>query len=450
MRLWRQLWQLPRLVLLIIAAFVLFAVLSLDWRPRPPPDLPKLALELHGDGELRAGAARVSIDPPFPTPIGGFNTRGSAPFEGVLQSLGARALVLQVGARRIALVSVELCVLPAPLRAQVLASVADLHLDDLFIAATHTHSGVGGYWNNYAAELIGLGRYDAHIEEFLSAQIAAALRQAAARLQPARISTGRIEASAFATNRDDPHSPVDSLMTGARLTGTDGHLIANLVVFAVHPTIIPRDEMRLSGDWPGAMMTSLEAQGGPPSLFFQGAVGDTTWGKRRGEMSQQDRAVQFGDAVASDARGALAAGGEGESTVSLDWARAEVGLPPCDLSGAVYAPFERISSNVFCWIAKPTTTHVSFLRVGRLQLASVPGEVVTSLGLAWRSHLGGATIVSLVDDYVGYVESPAFIDGKVGEAQRSYFGEELAPTLLQGLLLARDAALRPQSHAANR
>jgi hypothetical protein len=448
MELWRRFQQVPLPIRLLLAALLLFGALSI--RRHPAPQHPSLTFSAHAAGDLRAGAARASLDPPFPAPIGGFNTRGNESFSGVLNPLSARAVVLEAGTRRIALVSAELVVVPGPLRARVLEAVADLHVDDVFLGATHTHSGLGGYWDNRAAEWIGLGSFDRRIEDFLVQQIAAAIRQAAASARPARLATGRIEASNFASNRDDPRSPVDTLLTGARLTGTDGALIANLVWFAVHPTIIPRDETRLSGDWPGAMMSELESNGGATSLFFQGAVGDATWAKRRGEMSLQDRAVAFGEAVASDARGALAAGGEGQSTLTLDWARATLPLPPCDVRGAVWAPFEGIASNVFCWAARPASTEVSYLRVGPLQLANVPGEVVTRLGLQWREQLGGATIASLMDDYVGYVETPAFIEGKVGEAQRSYFGPELAPALLEALEVARDAALRPDQHVSNR
>jgi hypothetical protein len=442
MALWRWFRGLPGILQGILGILGVFVLLSLDWRPSVVRTVPALLDEGHATGALSAGAARISIDPPFPTPIGGFNARGNHPFEGILTPLGARALVLQVEGKRVGLVSVELCVLPAVLRRKVLAAVADLHLDEVFLGATHTHSGLGGYWDNRIAEWIGLASYNPRIEEFLVHQLADVLRQASSGMRPARLAVGSIDASNYAYNRDDEHGAVDTLLKGARVIALDGTPIANVVLYAVHPTIIQMGDMHLSGDWPGSMMASLEAEGGPPSLFFQGAVGDITWGKRLGDMSRQERAVRFGQAVAGDARGAIAAGGQGEAEISLDWARAEVGLPKCDLSGVVPKPLDRFVSNLFCWVAGERTTEVSSLRAGQLELASVPGEVVAGLGIAWRKALDGAFVTSLMDDYIGYVEAPARVEAGQGEAKHSYFGSALAPVLFEGLRVTHTAARR--------
>lgn len=447
MALWRWFRGLHSILQGVLVMVVVFVLLSLDWRPAVVQTVPTLVDEGHAAGALSAGAARVSLDPPFPTPIGGFNARGNHPFEGILTPLGARALVLQVEGKRIGLVSVELCVVPSVLRRKVMAAVADLHLDEVFIGATHTHSGVGGYWNNRIAEWIGLASYNPRIEAFLVQQLAEALRQASAEVRPARLSVGSIDASNYAYNRNDGHGAVDTLLTGARVTALDGKPIANVVLYAMHPTVIQMGDMHLSGDWPGSMMASLEAEGGPPSLFFQGAVGDVTWGKRLGEMTRQERAVRLGQAVAGDARGALAAGGEGDTAIALDWARAQVGLPKCDLSGVVPRPLDRFVSNLFCWVAGERTTEVSSLRAGRLELAAAPGEVVAGLGISWRKALGGAFVTSLMDDYVGYVETPARVEAGEGEAKHSYFGAGLAPVLFEGLQVTH-AAVRRDVHAA--
>ena len=64
---------------------------------------------------------------------------------------------------------------------------------------------------------------------------------------------------------------------------------------------------------------------------------------------------------------------------------------------------------------------------------------VSTLDEQWKKLLG-ANIVSLVDDYVGYIETPEFIREQKGEAVRSYFGPALAPVLLEGLQAAKAAA----------
>src|SRR5947209_4744731 len=58
--------------------------------------------------ELQAGAARIDITPPTGFPMWGYGARHDAPSVGVLDPLQARALVLQVGRERMALVSLDL------------------------------------------------------------------------------------------------------------------------------------------------------------------------------------------------------------------------------------------------------------------------------------------------------------------------------------------------------
>lgn len=433
----------PRWILWALAGAALaLGLLSFDWRRAPPPRTQVVSSFLVS-GLLTAGAARADLTPPFPVPLGGYNTRGDTPHTGVLAAPQTRALVFSAGGRTVALVSAELVVLPRALADKVRARVADLKLDTIHLAATHTHSGPGGYWDMAIAEWIGLGEYEARIEEHLVTEIAGAVREAAGRMVPARVSWGRLEASHFAFNRQRPGDAIDPLLTGVRVDAVDGPAIGRIVVYAAHPTILPREELRLSGDYPGSLMESLELTAEAPVLFFQGAVGDATWGKRDGGLTLPDRSVAFGRALAGDARGAIAAAGEGEANVVLGAARVEVAVPVADAGGSVWGPFEPAGSNVLHWLAHPGTSEVSYLRLGPARLAFVPGELVAELGLAWRPLLGGATLVGLADDYLGYVETPARVEAEQGESVRHYFGPALASVLLEGLRAAH-AAVDPQ------
>jgi len=48
-------------------------------------------------------------------------------------------------------------------------------------------------------------------------------------------------------------------------------------------------------------------------------------------------------------------------------------------------------------------------------------------------------VVSLVGDYVGYVETPEGVRARTGEAKRTYLGPELARVLQDGLSAAKGA-----------
>ncbi|MEJ7893201.1 MAG: neutral/alkaline non-lysosomal ceramidase N-terminal domain-containing protein [Solirubrobacteraceae bacterium] len=99
---------------------------------------------------LRAGAGMTDITPPRTGYYLGGWTRADRLAEGVSSRLMASALVLQRGKRKLALVAVELFAVPAGLQEAVAARLAARGFDrtNVIMAATHTHSGPGGYANN--------------------------------------------------------------------------------------------------------------------------------------------------------------------------------------------------------------------------------------------------------------------------------------------------------------
>lgn len=428
-----------RTVAFLLVLFPLaFAGLSIDWRGGGDARPPEIVQAFAGAGALRAGVGRATLTPPFPAPIGGFSTRGKKPFEGVLDEPEVRAMAFEAGGKRVVVASLELVLLPDTFRAEVERKLGDERPDALVLGATHTHAGPGAYWDFTIAEWAGVGPYDPRMFDFLTDRTVSAIKQALSSLEPARIAASRLQASAFGLNRARPDGPVDRTMTTARIETTTGDVLGRIVVLGVHPTIVHRDAMRLSGDWPGALRRDLETGGGV-ALFFQGAGGDTTWGKRAGVMSWEDRVVRFGQAVASDARGALMAAGDAEGDIELRFAEARFVVPAGDARGLVVPPFQGAVSNVLHWLAWPGTANVAYLELGPLALAFVPGEPVAELGLAWRETLG-ASVVGLANGYVGYVETPDLVVREEGETKRTYFGPTLAPRMLEALRAAQDAA----------
>src|SRR5437764_7260856 len=70
--------------------------------------LPALALPLCGAEPLKAGAATADVTPPVGYPMWGYAARHDAPSQGVLDPLRARALVLEAGGVKLAVVSLDL------------------------------------------------------------------------------------------------------------------------------------------------------------------------------------------------------------------------------------------------------------------------------------------------------------------------------------------------------
>src|SRR3954471_9808744 len=100
--------------------------------------------------KLKAGAGQADITPPQTGYFLGGWTRADRLGTGVSTRIYSNAIVLQRGANKIALVAVELFSIPAGLQEDVARKLAGLGYDrtTVLLAASHTHSGPGGFANN--------------------------------------------------------------------------------------------------------------------------------------------------------------------------------------------------------------------------------------------------------------------------------------------------------------
>lgn len=418
------------LALAIAAAAALLAAvgLSFSWHGDRLPGTPRVLSSARGNGPLRAAAAAVNFDLPPATPIGGF-ARGAYASEGVRDPVGAHALFLEAPGARVAVVSLELLLVTEPLRHRVEALVADLRLDALLVAATHTHAGPGGFDDVLAFELGALGRHDPAVFERIATAAAAAVRQAVAAATPARLSVARGGAPSLVWARSG--GTVDGRMLSLRLASAGGEPLAELLVFAAHPTLLGKQNRRLSGDWPGRFLT---APGRGVRLLLQGAIGDQS-----AEAPPGDAATiveRYAGAVAAADDALVASPPMAEATLAA--ASVEVTLPR-PAPGAV-PPLLRRAAATLAWNQLPATARITALRVGPALLVATPAEPTSVVAERWRSLAPDAAIVSLADGYIGYAEDAERIRRGEGEAVRSYYGPELAERLEAGIAAALRAA----------
>ncbi len=238
--------------------------------------------------ELRAGAAQVDITPPTGFPMWGYAARHAEPSVGVRDRLQARALVLDAGAQRLALVSLDLG--RAPTRTSFQAIQARLKKEGIatvFLVASHTHHGPVLELDNWPNQK---NPYTKQLQE----KLVEVVLRAAKRLQPAKLGIASRQVP-FNRNRhskrDNP--VVDHELLVLRVEDRAGKPLAHAVNFAAHPTLRPVKEYQFSADWPGAMAAQVEKETGAPCLFLQGAAGDLT------ANSQGQGPDKFGETVAA-------------------------------------------------------------------------------------------------------------------------------------------------------
>lgn len=226
------------------------------------------------DGPLRAGTARVNLTEGWSEPIQMASYGPSPPrARGVRKPVYARALVLDNGATRLALVSCDLLIMHRGLREAVLdkLSGSGSHFDGVMLSATHTHTSVGGFVDDPLFEFYMLGEFNPEWADHLAGRIAAAISGADGSLQAARLGCGRTFVDDASYNRRFGEI-TDPELALIKITNPAGEPLALVVNFAGHPILEPDDAM-LSPDYPGLLTRKLDLHYGF-GFFLQGALGD--------------------------------------------------------------------------------------------------------------------------------------------------------------------------------
>lgn len=225
----------------------------------------------------RAGTARRDITPGPGVAMWGYTDR-KGPSEGTLDPLYARALVLEAGDERVALVSLDLGRVPmAESVARIRARGAAAGIGHVVLFATHTHGGPV------------METADAPHAQAVEKAVGDAIEDAAQHLQLVRLGVGRTTIDIGHNRRfikdgkcymlwrnasKMPTSPVDKEAILIRLDREDGTPLAVLVNYACHPVVLAADNRRFTGDWVGEMAHIVKHETGAECLFLQGACGD--------------------------------------------------------------------------------------------------------------------------------------------------------------------------------
>ncbi len=213
------------------------------------------------------------------------------------------------------------------------ALIEALQLDParVLINITHTHAGPATCRDD--VDKPGGHLILAYID-LLTAQVIAAVREAAETLRPATL-TWAYGTCGLAQNRDlvdpdsgglnsvgfdklarivcgwNPQGTADDTLLVGRVTTRAGDVLATLVNYACHPTTLAWDNKLISPDFIGTLREVVEAStGGAPCLFLQGASGELSPIEQyTGDVSISEKhGRMLGYAVLSTLQGMLPAG----------------------------------------------------------------------------------------------------------------------------------------------
>ena len=165
---------------------------------------------------LRAGWAKSNITPPYSTPTGGYGARRGKHWHVVADSIFARAIVLDNGGTKVAVVGLDLLITPPTVVEALKKRLPELGLrwENVYMGAIHSHNSVGGWAPGIVGQLIA-GGYDENIVTRVTEGILTAIRNAQGNMAPVEVGFGQTDASDHIYNRigfSGPTQPLDGMI----------------------------------------------------------------------------------------------------------------------------------------------------------------------------------------------------------------------------------------------
>lgn len=238
--------------------------------------------------EFRAAVVKVDITPKTPQWLMGYGARKST---GVHDPIFHRIAAIDDGNTRVFLIASDLCLFSPTVYDDVTATLKKefgIEPRQVWWTVTHTHSapevGPPGMY-----DILLKGRsdhpWDREYGEFVKSTLVSGIRDARAKLAPARlaIGTGFSRANINRRARDadgkvslglNPDGPTDRQIGLIRLERPDGSLIGLIGNYAMHGTVLAGSMLQVSADGPGVVSNYVEEKTGAPMLYINGAAGN--------------------------------------------------------------------------------------------------------------------------------------------------------------------------------
>ena len=445
------------------------------------------AASLNAADSLRAGFATADLTPPLGVEMGGFGYNLGRAGDGVRDKLLARAAVLQIGARRVAIIGCDLggISLEHTRRARALiAAATGIPPESVMLGTTHTHSApIATHW-------IGVGKIDQQYVEGLPARIAKAVVEASKKVEPVTMSWGAAAVEGVARNREYPGGQLDPQVRVLTFKAASGSVAGFIANYSVHPVVMAQLTHLFTGDLAGASVNLvMERHPGSVGIFLQGSSGDIN--PIYAHMPQ-DESLQKLDLLASRLAGSITQAMDGshpEPASSLSSALRPIALPQIvpdkdvvidrlrtaeytlkqanltpDLSGymrfradSARAAYERFNRQPLDrW-----DTEVQAIAVGPVLIVANPGETFVQFGLATMDAFPGRKVMvtGYTNDYVGYIPAkdryivhpdselsyPAYMTPWLNGEFR--FREDVGDVLVREMVAVGQAALHGASSA---
>lgn len=359
--------------------------------------------------DFKAGAALRKITPEKLIPISGGMGTPVMP-TGKQGDLFVRALVLEKGSTRVAIVSIDNLGWPAYLGDRSRKLIKGIPAENILIGATHAHSAPDAY--GFPDEKGNTGA-DLSYLDWCVAEVADAVNEAIEKLEPAALKTavgvakGKIAYNYYAEKLYDPRCGVIQAITSS------GKTIATLVNYASHPEILGTDRKTLSPDFCGPLYERIEEKTGGIAIYMNSAQGgmvtadtridsNVTGGKENNDWNE---CIRIGNLLADEALRIIEKVPVTENPELT--CNSKMFRFPVDNQ---VMRFVFKNSPVAGNAAKnmdftSVLTQVNFLSVGKAKILTIPGEALPNIGyyLKRKMNTEQPFLFGLTNDAFGYI-----------------------------------------------
>ena len=377
--------------------------------------------------------ARINITPTGTWPMAGYKLRSH--FESVHDSLFARLLYLEIDARKIAIINIDLLIFP-PLLNEAIKKKLDTSQSEVFIyqSATHTHNGIGGWDDSILGKFVSGTYHKEWIEDTANKIVEVIKNQKAVK---SSISYWESNTNDLVVNRIAySKGEEDGTLRGLEVTRADSTK-ALLFSFSAHPTSITKKSLALSADYPGKVIELIE-QDFDFGIFLSGMVGSHSFENlNKQNFDLVDLEGELVNQRIESRKNFLT-----QDSISISIAHVPIEFGPSQL---------RISKNwkarnwVLSFLFGGLRGELTYLRLGDIVMIGTPcdfsGEIFVRDNLEmfaakYNRHL---MITSFNGDYVGYITYDGHYDSIKNAETREmnwvgpYYGEYFS-TMIKKLI----------------
>lgn len=357
---------------------------------------------------FKAGAAVRVITPDPLLPVsGGIGTPKPATIQ--QGDLFVRALVLEKGATRVAIVNIDNLGWPSVLGDKSRKLIKGIAPENILIGATHTHSGPDAY--GFPDEH-GKSYADIKYLDWCVQKVADAVNEAITKLEPAslKIAVGEAKGKiAYNYYAPDLYDPRCGIIQAVATSGKNaGKAIATLVNYAIHPEVIGSKQGILSPDLCGPLYDRIESKAGGIALFMNGAQGGMVTADTRlddkTEANHWAECGRIGNLLADEAL-RIIADAPAQTNPDLYCTAKTIRFPiDSDIMKYIlsHSPLKLAGE-------KPNTdfavTQLNLLNIGTAQVLTIPGEALPNIGYYVKRHMKTKQpfLFGLTNDAFGYM-----------------------------------------------